>query len=57
MKCCYKTVNADGVITGVEGVYDHEVEDYFDTDHNLWYIAITFEEYVEVCEQLGINPK
>ena len=57
MKCCYKTVDANGVVTGVEGVYDHEVEDYFDTDHNLWYIAITFEEYVEVCEQLDINPK
>lgn len=57
MKCCYKIVDLNGNTTGVEGVYDHEVEDYFDTDHDMWYIAITFEEYVEVCEQLGINPK
>ena len=57
MKCCYKVVDTNGVIVGVEGVHDHEVEDYFDTDHNMQYIAITYEEYAEVCEQLGINPR
>lgn len=51
MKCCYKIVNSDGVVTGVEGVHDHEVEDYFDTDHNNWYIAITYEEYIEITQE------
>lgn len=51
MKCCYKVVDANGVIIGVEGVHDHEVEDYFDTDHNVWYIATTYEEYIEITQE------
>ena len=57
MKCCYKIVNSEGVIIGVDGVHEVEVEDYFDTDYNNWFIAITYEEYLEICEQIGVDPK
>lgn len=57
MKCCYKMVDADGNFAGVEGIYDHEVEDYFDTTHNVWFIAITYEEYCALCMEHGIEPK
>ncbi len=54
MKCCYKMIDAKGNLAGVEGVYEDVVKDRFDTDHNVWYIAITYEEYIEICEQIGI---
>lgn len=56
MKCCYKIINSEGILVGVEGVYEEPVEDRFDTDFNERYIAITYEEYLECCEELGIDP-
>lgn len=57
MKCCYKIINSEGNLVGVEGVYEELVEDRFDTDFNEWYIAITYEEYLECCEELGIDSR
>ena len=48
MKCCYKMIDSEGKLAGVEGIYEEEIEDRFDTDHNVWYIAITYDEYIDV---------
>ena len=51
---CYKIINSENEIIGVEGVYITEVSDKYDDLHNCWYIAITFEEYTSICEKLNI---
>ncbi len=56
MKCCYKITDEKDSLTGVEGVYDHEIKDRFDVENKKLYTAITFEEYVKCCEQLGFDP-
>lgn len=55
MQHYYKIVSPEGEIIGVH--VSNVIENPYDEDSGNAYVEITYEEYLEVCEQIGADPR